>query len=661
MIDELALWNRALSSAEVAALYQQGQNGLTIPVAQSTSPSIDMQNSQWLYVFNVDAGLGGGVYQEGWLADDIQDVPAAQRLDDTAARLDDTAGHVDGPFHAEAIDPKFQIPIKPGLRNISQGDFTVETRFRTTDAARGVLIGNYTDPALSTLNLELLDQNRVRLYFRKPPALPMDMQISAGSVNTRDGAWHHLAGMRKGSTLYVYLDGQEVGQRSDTAGSFTLDDTDYFLKGDARNDVTVFDGDMEDARFWTRALSTNELAALTIGDEPGNGTVATSNMLAQYTGMYGPHDALYASPRHRIKLVKPLTLMTRTNFTVETWFRSTSTDRGVLLGSYPNNQNYSALNLEVSSDRKCRLYIQPHTTGYPNYSLYSPANQNIRDGQWHHMAGVRRDGSLYIYLDGQQIAAVTDPTCSFDLTAPYMYVGRDARTGVTEYDGDLREVRMWSRALTVSEISSIYAGKKPGDPEVAIDGMLTEHTTIYPAWTNTLAEAGYDGSRFMRSYMEISNKLSFVFENLPRHKEIALGGLLAQLDSLDPVRGGDHFSILVDGVEVMKVGLGFDGDEEPQVDTLTLLGESADVQLMKDALVLGGENLFYCGSGTEDYNEHVYDLSLLEALQAIPHTSDTLLLELIGKQDADGSAESFGVDQVEVSFVPYEGTIILVQ
>jgi len=322
----------------------------------------------------------------------------------------------------------------------------------------------------------------------------------------------------------------------------------------------------------------------------------------------------------------------------------------------------SCINLEVTSDRRCRLYIQPYTSGIPTYSLYTAANLNIRDGEWHHLAGVRRDGTVYLYLDGQERASASNATstCSFDLTAAYMYVGRDVRTGETEYDGDLKEARLWSRGLTTTEIASIVTGKQPGDAEVAVDGWLTEHTTQFPPWTNSLAEAGYTGSYFLRSYTEGTNMISLVFEGLPRHTDIGLGALLAQLDSLDPVRGGDGFAIRVDGTEVLYAGLGFDGDEEPQVSTLRIFGESADVKLIKDTMTLGGENLFFCGSGTVDYNEHVYDLSLLEALQSIPHTGDTLLVELLGVHDADGSAEGFGVDQIELTVIPVKGTIILI-
>jgi hypothetical protein len=48
------------------------------------------------------------------------------------------------------------------------------------------------------------------------------------------------------------------------------------------------------------------------------------------------------------------------------------------------------------------------------------------------------------------------------------------------------------------------------------------------------------------------------------------------------------------------------------------------VQVFKNRWVLGGEELFFCGTASSDYNDHVYDLSSLAALQDIPHTGDTL-------------------------------------
>jgi len=659
MIDELTLWNRALSAAEAAALCQQGLDGLALEVSPGIWPRIDLEGTQWTYAFNVDEGLGGGVYQAGWLADSIQPPPNDFQIPDTAAGLlEDTAGNADGPFHAERLEPKFRVPMTTAFRQLTQGDFTIEARFKISELDRGILMGNFSG-GVSALNLEIYSDNHVRLYLQPTTwADRVDLLVSTGAVNLRNGEWHHLAGIRKVNILYLYLDGQEVGQMADTIGAYELGGDYYYLKGDSRVDNTMFLGDMEDARLWTRALTTNEVASLAAGALPGGAEVAASGMLAEYAGLYAPYDVEYASPRYRMPLVKPLTQMTRTNFTVETWFRTTDPARAILIGSYANSSSLSCLNLELYTGNKVRFYIQPSLAGQSTFNLYSPVIPfNIYDGAWHHIAGVRRDGNNYLYVDGQQRAQAADTAGAFDLTAPYMYLGRDIRTGTTEFNGDLENARLWKRALTAAEVASLAAGELPGGAEVALDGLLTEHTYVLP--TNALDTAGFQGSRFLRTYIAGTNTLSLVFEGLPRHTEIGLGALLAQLDTLEPVRDDDGFAILVDGIEILHVGLGFDGDEE--VSSLRLFGESADVQLIKDTMTFGGENLFFCGSGTVDYNEHVYDLSQLEALQRIPHTGGTLTLELLGVQDQDGSNESFGIDQFELTVIPVKGTLMMLQ
>jgi len=134
--------------------------------------------------------------------------------------------------------------------------------------------------------------------------------------------------------------------------------------------------------------------------------------------------------------------------------------------------------------------------------------------------------------------------------------------------------------------------------------------------------------------------------------------LLAQLDSLDPSLEADHFSIRIDGGEVLSVGLGPDQGSEPQVDTFTLFGVASDVQDFKDTLTFGGEDFFFCGTGGADWYDHVYDLSQLEALQTIPHTGSTLTLDFLGVQNSGGENESFGIDQIQLIVIPPSGTVI---
>ncbi len=179
--------------------------------------------------------------------------------------------------------------------------------------------------------------------------------------------------------------------------------------------------------------------------------------------------------------------------------------------------------------------------------------------------------------------------------------------------------------------------------------------------TNTLHTAGFQGNRFLRSFATATNSATLVFTDLPQHNKIGVGLLLAQLDSLDPVANNDHFEIRVDGSEVLSVGLGPNQGSEPQINTFKLFGATADTQTFMRTMTVGGEDLFFCGTVSADYHDHVYDLSSLDALQAVPHAGGTLTLEFLGIQNAGGEGEGFGIDQVELTVYPLRGTLITVK
>ena len=91
-----------------------------------------------------------------------------------------------------------------------------------------------------------------------------------------------------------------------------------------------------------------------------------------------------------------------------------------------------------------------------------------------------------------------------------------------------------------------------------------------------------------------------------------------------------------------------------------LFGATANAQLFKDTMTVGGTDLYFCGTASADFNDHVYDLSSLGALQAVPHTGSTLVLEFLGVQNSTAENECYGIDQIELTVYPLKGTMILV-
>ncbi|NLC82407.1 MAG: LamG domain-containing protein, partial [Lentisphaerae bacterium] len=260
------------------------------------------------------------------------------------------------------------------------------------------------------------------------------------------------------------------------------------------------------------------------------------------------------------------------------------------------------------------------------------------------------NNTMALYLDGQPVGSQAETLGAYPLQGPLYYLGRDGRDpwSTRFYGGDLSQARIWTRALSAGELAGLAASNA-----VPADGLLAQYA---PMLTNSLVTAGFPNSRFLRSFTTRTNSATLVFADLPRHDKIGLGMLLAQLDQMEPVAGGDRFVIRADGTEVLSVGLGSDQGGEPQVSTLSVLGVPTDIGVIKNTLTCG-DDLFFCGTAWNDYRDHVYDLALLEPLQSIPHSAGTLVIELLGVHDAPPENEGFGIDRFELTVYPRRGTM----
>jgi len=121
-----------------------------------------------------------------------------------------------------------------------------------------------------------------------------------------------------------------------------------------------------------------------------------------------------------------------------------------------------------------------HVESLPgSLNLAVPADgEDTRDGQWHHLLGVRSDGRVTLFLNGEEMGSVKDTAGQFDLEGDQYYLRRDTRTR-HKFEGELANSRLWNRALTRNEIEKIYAHgpEAPGLPRegVASDGLLLQN------------------------------------------------------------------------------------------------------------------------------------------------------------------------------------------
>ena len=121
---------------------------------------------------------------------------------------------------------------------------------------------------------------------------------------------------------------------------------------------------------------------------------------------------------------------------------------------------------------------------------YMGGTRNVKDGQWHHVAGVYDGTNMFLYVDGTLdasqpatglISQNTYPVCLGELT--------EGPSGLQPYlfNGLIDEVSIYNRALTASEIQAIYAagsgGKCPPPPTPPAIAVQPTNQTVYVGGT----------------------------------------------------------------------------------------------------------------------------------------------------------------------------------
>ena len=89
-------------------------------------------------------------------------------------------------------------------------------------------------------------------------------------------------------------------------------------------------------------------------------------------------------------------------FSVETWFRTTTTNGGKLVG-FGNN------NVGTSTNYDRHIYMEPNgrlTFGVYNNGSYTASSPGaLNDGQWHHAVGTMGPSGLTLYVDGKRVGS----------------------------------------------------------------------------------------------------------------------------------------------------------------------------------------------------------------------------------------------------------------
>jgi len=313
--------------------------------------------------------------------------------------------------------------------------------------------------------------------------------IQSTSVNPNDGAWHHLAAVRSGSTITLYFDGVSI-----TSGSsaLTLGTTDPTLLGyNSRNSAYV-GGYISNLRLvkgtavYTGAFTPPTLAPLTTAGStsaasyPSTTNVNTSfassatSLLTNFTnaGIYDAAvqnntitvgDAQSSTTQYKwsptsmkfdgtgdwlTAIDGPQLQLGTGDFTIDGWFYLAA--NGVAYGIVSKGTASTGWSVNVTSGNRLQFsYTASNLTG---------ATTTLAATTWYYFAVVRSGsatGNLKIYINGAVEAtsggAVTDNFNQTDI----LYVGA-SRTGTTPLNGYLQDVRITKYARTITTPTAAF-------------------------------------------------------------------------------------------------------------------------------------------------------------------------------------------------------------
>jgi len=291
--------------------------------------------------------------------------------------------------------------------------------------------------------------------------------------------------------MVVYFDGNEICNNGQSA-DIVYDQGNTFFVGRHGNGQQNWDfqGLIDEVRVYGRALQANEVQDLFGGTRPAevvlqwkmdetSPTTTTAldssgaNLNGTYLGNAGhpmpstdvpstlaaagdPSSRTFIrANRHAIRLLNmPASLKLTNEFSVSAWYKAST----LALGTQTGEEIVSGGNSYLLRVRNNQLEFSKRTAaGFAQ--CIGPFTGSL-DGGWHHVVGVTGSAGMVLYVDGALVLNNTrNDAVIYDANADFV-VGRHPIQGTWDFDGNIDDVRVYSRALTDTDVQAIFQGQQ---------------------------------------------------------------------------------------------------------------------------------------------------------------------------------------------------------
>lgn len=376
--------------------------------------------------------------------------------------------------------------------------FTAEAWFKTTSTSGGKIIG-YGDQrtgASGSYDRQVYLDNTGRVTFGVYPNGVATIQSNAGY---NDGAWHLVTASLGTDGMKLYIDGARVAQRSDvTVGQAysgywrvggdnlsgwpnrglsdylagTIDDvaiyptvlaastvnSHYTLSGrtstiptaptDAYGNAVYQDGpDL----YWRLDDATGTTAKDSgPANDPG---VVSGTLTPKLDSAIGGTGSSFGFNGQDSLIASSQAVSNPTVYTVETWFKTTTTQGGKIIGFGDSQTGLSSgYDRHVYMQNDGKLVFGTYT-GQLNTATSSAS---FNDGAWHYLVATQSSAGMQLYVDSTLVA--TNPQTAAQNYTGYWRIGGDNTWGSASayFNGQIDETAVYSTALPITRIRAHY-------------------------------------------------------------------------------------------------------------------------------------------------------------------------------------------------------------
>lgn len=244
IIDEVAAYNRALPSEEIAAIHASGTAGKCKPSA-TIAPD----------------GLVGWWSGDGNAADISGNGQHGILTNGAGFSL----GRTGQAFDMDGVNDYVHVP-HAAEHNVQTGDFTLEAwvNLRSYNPNWSFIAGK---ESCGGANIYSLYVSGTGMPFMRVNNSAQDSFYTATEPTAMVGLnqWHHLTGVKEGSELRVYLDGIEAGS-IELSGTFGANSFPFFIGERPTNPATscrnLTDGMIDEVSVYNRALTNAEIESI---------------------------------------------------------------------------------------------------------------------------------------------------------------------------------------------------------------------------------------------------------------------------------------------------------------------------------------------------------------------------------------------------------------